>query len=202
MEELKIHKRNKDTVHEARKERKFGKIPGIIYGKNINNLMFEIGELELNKKIGFIGEHGVLEVEVGQEKHSTLIREIQRDPVNHKIVHIDLEDIPQNQDVQTDVPIIFTGEDLVARKGGVIQKEKTNVKVKCKCEDIPKHIDIDVSKLEIGDSYRIGDIELSQEITFIDDLNTLIAFVTCNNKLSDNPIDEITEPKNTGDNGE
>lgn len=202
MEQLELHKRNKNTVHEARKERKSGKIPGIIYGKNINNLMFEIGELELNKKISSTGEHGVLEVELGTEKHSTLIREVQRNPVNHKIIHIDLEEIPKNQTIQTDVPILFMGEDFVSRKGGVVQKERTNVKVQCKYEYIPKHIDVDVSKLEIGDSYRVSDIELSQEITFMDDLNTLIAFVTCNNKLSDNPIDAVTEPKNTGDNGE
>ncbi|NMM61119.1 50S ribosomal protein L25 [Clostridium sp. P21] len=191
MEELELYKRSKNTVHEARKERKLGKVPGIIYGKNINNLMFEIGELELNKKISNNGEHGILNVRFQEEKYNTLIKEVQRDSVNHRIVHIDLEEIPKNETIQTDVPIIFTGEELIMRKGGVVQKEKTNIKVQCKSENIPNHINIDISNLEIGQSYRVGDIELSKDIAFIDDLNTIIAFVTANNKVDDNGLEGV-----------
>ena len=85
MENITLHKREKKTLHEAKKERRQGLVPGIIYGKNINNIMFEIAELELNKEIFRSGEHGVLDINMDGQNHKTLIKEIQRDPVHHKI---------------------------------------------------------------------------------------------------------------------
>lgn len=185
MESIILHKRIKKTSHEAKKERRKGLIPGIIYGKNINNMMFEIGELELNKEITRSGEHGVLSVNLDGESHKALIKEIQRDPVHHKITHIDLAELPENTVVQTEVPIVFNGEDLIMKKGGSVQKEKSNVKVQCKGESIPKFINVDLSKLDIGDSYRIGDIEMAGDISIIEDFNSIIASVTMNKKPSD-----------------
>ncbi|KZL93716.1 50S ribosomal protein L25 [Clostridium magnum] len=185
MESIILHKRIKKTSHEAKKERRKGLIPGIIYGKNINNMMFEIGELELNKEITRSGEHGVLSVNLDGESHKALIKEIQRDPVHHKITHIDLAELPENTVVQTEVPIVFNGEDLIMKKGGAVQKEKSNVKVQCKGESIPKFINVDLSKLDIGDSYRIGDIEMAGDISIIEDFNSIIASVTMNKKPSD-----------------
>ncbi len=193
MESLILHKRNKSTSHQARKERRLGKVPGIIYGKNISNLMFEIGELELNKEINNKGVHGVLDVEFEDEKHKTLVKEIQRDAVSQKIVHVDLEEIPENEIIQTDVSIAFTGEDLVMRKGGIVQKEKTDIKVQCKGENIPKYINVDLSNLEVGDFYRVSDVELSKDIAFIDDLNTVIALVTSNNKSKEDALEGAAE---------
>jgi large subunit ribosomal protein L25 len=193
MEGLILHKRNKNTVHQAKKQRRFGKVPGIIYGRNMHNLMFEIGELELNKEINYKGEHSVLDVEFEEGRYKTLVKEIQRDAVNHKIIHVDLEEIPENETIQTDISIIFKGEDLIMRKGGIVQKEKTDIKIQCKGEDIPNHINVDLSTLEIGDSYRISDVEFSKEIVFIDDLNTVIAFVTSNNKPEEDALEGSPE---------
>jgi large subunit ribosomal protein L25 len=192
MESVTLHKRNKTTLHEARKERRKGLIPGIIYGKNINNIMFEIAELELNKEITRSGEHGVLNVNLDGENHKTLIKEIQRDPVHHKITHIDLAQLSENTVVQTEVPIVFNGEDLIMKRGGAVQKEKANVKVQCKSENIPKCINVDLSILDIGDSYRIGDIEMAQDISIIEDFNSIIASITMNKKPSD-VQEEISE---------
>lgn len=185
MEGVTLHKRNKTTLHEARKERRKGLIPGIIYGKSINNIMFEIAELDLNKEITRSGEHGVLNVNLDGENHKTLIKEIQRDPVHHKITHIDLAQLSENTVVQTEVPIVFNGEDLIMKRGGAVQKEKANVKVQCRGENIPKYINVDLSKLDIGDSYRIGDIEMAQDISIIEDFNAIIASITMNKKPSD-----------------
>jgi len=185
MESITLNKRNKKTSHEARKERRKGLIPGIIYGKNMSNIMFEIAELELNKEINRSGEHGVLSVSLDGEKYNTLIKELQRDPVHHKITHIDLAKLYENTTVQTEVPIVFNGEDLIMKKGGAVQKEKANVKIQCKGESIPKYINVDLSKLDIGDSYRIGDIEMSGDISIIEDFNSIIASITMNKKPSD-----------------
>jgi large subunit ribosomal protein L25 len=177
MENLNAVTRVKKTAHEAKKERRNGKVPGILYGKNISNMLFEIGEMELSKELIKTGEHGIVNINIDGEEHMALIKEIQKDPVNRKFMHIDLEELTNDTVVTTDVPLLFVGEDMVRRNGGILQKERNKVKVQCKGGSIPKSINIDVSALSFGDTYRLADIEFSNEISILDDRNTVIAAV-------------------------
>jgi large subunit ribosomal protein L25 len=178
MENLQVKARMKNTAHDAKKVRRKGLIPGILYGEKLNNMMFEIGEMELNKEISKGGEHGVLEVDINGSNHKTLIKEIQRDPVNHKIIHIDLEEVSGDKKIISEVPVIFSGEENVGRVGGILQKEKDSVKVQCKADKLPKYININIANCKVGDVYRVSDIEVSSEITFIDSLENVLASVT------------------------
>ena len=60
--------------------------------KHLSNTLFEIGEMELNEIISKHGQHGVINVELDGREHIALIKEVQREPVNHKIIHMDLEE--------------------------------------------------------------------------------------------------------------
>lgn len=181
MEILKCEKRVKNTTHEGRKERRIGKVPGVIYGKGITNFMFEVGEIELVKQVNTVGEHGIINTNIDGSDYKTLIKEIQRDPVNHKIIHVDLQELTVGSRITTEIPLVFIGEDLVMRNGGIIQKEKNSVKVQCASENIPKYINVDLSRMLQGDTYRVSDVEVSKEISIVDDLNALIASITLGN---------------------
>ncbi|MBL4938150.1 50S ribosomal protein L25 [Clostridium sp. YIM B02515] len=177
MEILNAVKREKRTSHEARKERRNGRIPGILYGKNISNMLFEIGEVELTKELSKNGEHGVVSIDIDGTEHMALIKEVQKDPISRRFMHIDLEELSNETVVTTEVPLMFSGEDNVTRNGAILQKERNKVKVQCKGGNIPKSINVDVSNLVLGDTYRIGDIEFANEISFVDDANTVIAAI-------------------------
>jgi large subunit ribosomal protein L25 len=198
VENLVVKERVKKVVHSAKKNRRDGKVPGILYGKNFKNLMFEVGELELNSEINRIGEHGVLDISVNGENHNVLIKEIQREPVNQKIIHIDFEELYENSRVITEVPIKFIGENTVNKNGGILQKEKSSVKLQCTAAKIPKIIQVDVSNLSVGDAYRVADIEFGEEISIIDTLNTVIATVATLNKHNEDTEDtkELEEKNN------
>lgn len=178
MEILNSNSREKSTAHEARKIRRNGKVPGILYGKHITNMLFEIGELELTKELSKNGEHGIVNIKIDGKDHMALIKEIQKDPVNRKFIHIDLEELSNDTVVVTDVPLVFIGDDVIARNGAILQKEKNKVKVQCTGANLPKSINVDVSNLSFGDTYRIANIEFSKEITFMEDPNTVIAAIT------------------------
>lgn len=197
MENINAVTRIKKTAHEAKKERRSGKVPGILYGKNIGNLLFEIGELELEKEIGKIGEHGILNINIDGNGHKALIREIQKDPVNRKLMHIDLEELSNDTVITTEIPLNFLGEENIYRNGGILQKERNKVKVQCKGADIPKMINIDVRNLSFGDTFRLGDIEFSNEISFTEDYNTVIATVT--NANTDTIIKDTPEVNTIGE---
>jgi large subunit ribosomal protein L25 len=181
MENLQVRARMKNTAHDAKKVRRNGLVPGILYGEKLNNMMFEIGEMELSKEISKGGEHGVLDVDINGTSHKTLIKEIQRDPVNHKIIHIDLEEISGDKKIISEVPVIFNGEENVGRVGGILQKEKGSVKVQCKADMLPKYINVNIANCKIGDVFRVSDIEAASEITFMESLDNVLASVTDGN---------------------
>jgi large subunit ribosomal protein L25 len=186
MDKLQVRERKKKARHSARKDRREGKVPGILYGKSLKNLMFEVGELELNNQINRIGEHGVLDITINGDNHNVLIKEIQREPVNQKIMHIDFEELYENSRVITEVPIKFLGENAINKNGDVLQKERSSIKLQCKSTKIPKSIEVDVSNLNAGDSYRVADIEFAEEISIIDSLSLVIATVTKVKKYNEN----------------
>jgi large subunit ribosomal protein L25 len=197
MEKLHCEERAKGLGHAARRARRNGKVPGILYGEKLNNIMFEISAMELDSELLKCGYHGVIEVDINGTFHKTLIKDIQRDPVNQKPIHIDLEKISDDKTVISDIPVFFKGEEWVGISGGILQKEKGNVKVQCKAEKLPKHIDINLKNCRVGDVIRISDLEIGSDITFMEDLNGVIASISPGNRSMIN-VDDAgeEEPKN------
>lgn len=203
MGELKIKERNK-VNHGGRKARAKGLVPGVLYGKNINNFMFEISSLELDREVCNVGEHGILNVEFNGDSKQVLIKEVQREPVNHEIIHIDLEMIAKGVKIETEVPIQYIGEKLLTKKGAVLQKEKDSVKVSCDSTSLPKSVKLDVSRGINGSVYRLGDIEVASEISILEDLNSVVASISNEKKLVAElveqelaPVQKITKDKYT-----
>lgn len=183
MNNLCLKERNLGKGHNTKRERREGLVPGVIYGKQINNLLFEVGALELAKEISSVGDHGMINYTMNGNEEKALIKEVQRDPVSHKIIHIDLEEISGNEEIQSEVPIQFVGEEWLNGRGAVLQKEKMVVKVNCKADELPKSVKIDVSHGNLGDLYRFADLELGSEISIVDDLEGVIASVSNERKL-------------------
>lgn len=203
MGELRIKERNK-VNHGGRKARAKGLVPGVLYGKNINNFMFEISSLELDREVCNVGEHGILNVEFNGDSKQVLIKEVQREPVNHEIIHIDLEMISKGEKIETEVPIQYIGEKLLTKKGAVLQKEKDSVKVSCDSASLPKSVKLDVSRGINGSVYRLDDIEVASEISILEDLNSVVASISNEKKLVAElveqelvPVQKITKDKYT-----
>lgn len=176
MESLNLIKRDKHN--KAKQLRRNGKVPGILYNKNKINFMFEVGELELCREISEIGEHGILNFQVDGSDRKALIKDVQRDPVTGKIIHIDLQELEKNQKVISSIPIKYIGEDLLNRRGMIVQKEKESIKVEGVAEKLPKSIKVNMANLNKGAVYRIADLEIASELSVIEDLNTVVASVS------------------------
>ncbi|MGL4451454.1 MAG: 50S ribosomal protein L25 [Sarcina sp.] len=193
MENLNIEKRVKHTHHEARKTRRCGKIPGVLYGKAIENTLIEVGAIELNQYILQEGINSVVDVTLDGKSHKTLIKEVQRDPITRKIIHVDLEEVDAHKKVTANVPVSFTGEEQLIKHGVVLQKQKDNIKVKCEADSIPKTINIDVAKAKVGDNFKISDVEFASEISIMDSLDSVIATVSFEQKRQEIATTETEE---------
>ena len=198
MNNLNLNVRENCHGNSAKKERKKGLVPGVIYGRNKANLLFEIGQIELNKEIHSVGEHGLLEYSINGENHNGLIKDIQRDPVSHKIIHLDIEEVSKAEEIETEVPIIFEGEEYLNSKGEVLQKERDSVKVRCKAEEIPKNVTINVGMGTTGTVYRFSDIEIGPEISIVDDMNMVLASISVEKRI----ISEEMKNNNKNDDNE
>lgn len=183
MENLQINQREKKTRHSSRQCRRKGLVPGVLYGKGINNFLFEIGELELNHALSVTGEHGLLNINSQEGSLNTLIKEVQRDPVTRRVLHIDLEKIEGNEEIETVVPINYVGEEYINKLDAVLQKNIDSIKVKCSPSNIPKGVNLNVGRAKPGDQFKIADVEFGNEITVVDDLNSIVASVSYDQKI-------------------
>ncbi len=183
MENLQVNQREKKTRHSSRQCRRKGLVPGVIYGKGINNFLFEIGELELNHALSVTGEHGLLSINSQEGSLNTLIKEVQRDPVTRRVLHIDLEKVEGNEEIETAVPINYVGEEYINKLDAVLQKNLDSIKVKCSPSNIPKGVNLNVGRAKPGDQFKIADVEFGNEITVIDDLNSIVASVSYDQKI-------------------
>ncbi|AWK51131.1 50S ribosomal protein L25 [Clostridium beijerinckii] len=177
MDELILNKRLNQTANAVKQKRREGKVPGVVYGKKLGSLMFEIGEMELVEELSRTGEHGVLRFDLDGYNGTAVIKEVQKDPISHKVMHIDLEEVSRYGMLETEVPIKLEGKEFLSKKGIVIQTQKDSVKISCKAQDIPKSIDVNVSNAKLGSVYKLSDLEVGSEISIIDNLSTVFASV-------------------------
>ena len=193
MSNLELKIRDKNIPNSAKKSRKNGNIPGVLYGKAINNLMFEVGDLEFIHEISSTGEHGIIDVLLNGENHKALIKEVQKDPVTNKIIHLDLEELKGKDKIVSSVPIHYVGEEYINRRGTVLQKEKDSVKIECNVDSLPKFINLNVGDGTVGSVYKLGDLEVASEISILDDLNSVVAAVSYERKTVSDDMDAVEE---------
>lgn len=183
MENLQVNQREKNTRHSSRQCRRKGLVPGILYGRGMNNFLFEIGELELNHALSVTGEHGLLSINSQEGSINTLIKEVQRDPVSRKVIHIDLEKVHEGEDIVTSVPINYIGEAYINKLDAVLQKNKDTIRVKGELGNIPKSVELNVGKAQPGDQFKVSDVEFGSEITVVDDFDSIVASVSYDQKI-------------------
>lgn len=182
MNTLNLSKRDLNLANKAKKLRKQGRVPGVIYGEKNRQFMFEVSELELTREISKSGEHGIIDFNINGKSQKALIKDVQRDPVTHKILHLDLKELNENEKIISNIPLYYEGEDYLNKNGMVLQKEKDSIKVECDAENLPKYIKLNINELSNGYVYRVGDLEVANEISIIDSLDTVIASISYERK--------------------
>ncbi|SHH39659.1 50S ribosomal protein L25 [Clostridium grantii] len=196
METIKCEQRTKTAHHSAKRERNDGKLPGIIYGHGNKGVLISMDKQEISKEIATQGQHAFLKVDISGDIHTAFIKEIQKEPVTHQLIHIDLQEVSSKDKIQTEVPIVISGEGSVVSKGGILQRERDSVKIKCTADNIPKSFNVDASTLNVGDVFRVADLEVAEEISFNLDLDSVLFSVNyINNKVEEEVNDTSKEIK-------
>jgi large subunit ribosomal protein L25 len=178
---LEVGERGRDQLGSAnvRRLRKQGLVPGVLYGKV--NRAIVVGERELRVALtGPSGLNAIVDVVIAGQAtpHHAILKDYQQHPIRGTITHVDFHEVRLDQPIQTTVPVALVGESEGVKMGGVLTQVARELNVAALPTDVPEHIDVDVSGLQIGDTLRLSGIPTVVGVTFLDDLEeTVIANV-------------------------
>lgn len=161
----------------SRKLRKEGKIPAVLYGKNVTSIPISINEKDTNNILLRYGGNSIYNIIVDGSTFTTIMKEIQRDPVSGKVIHVDFQEVSLNEKIEKEVTIVVKGESLVESRGGIIQHQMRQMLLVGYPQDIPGEIDLDVSNLNVGDTVFVRDIKLPEGIITKEDPDEVILSV-------------------------
>ena len=155
--------------------RKSGQIPAVVYGKGMESSPVFVNLLDYKK---MVKEHGkVFELEFNGKKEIVNAKTVQTDPIGKVVQHIDFQRLDRNQKTTVEVPIKFVGDAPGAKAGGIIQPHLENLKISGKPSDIPDHIDIDISAVELHHSLHISDIKVAAGLEIINEPD--VTLISC-----------------------
>jgi large subunit ribosomal protein L25 len=167
---------------EARRLRKQGLIPGVLYGRGRSPHTICIPERELRRALtGDHGLHAILDVVLdGQTTtHASILKDFQQDVLRGRITHVDLQEVRLDQPIQAQVVVELVGEPEGVKEGGVLSQVSREINVEALPLEVPDHLELDVSGMAIGDTLRLVDLPAREGITYLDDPEeTVLATVT------------------------
>lgn len=155
--------------------RKEGKVPCILYGGS-DNVNLLVSEKELNK---FLYTPEVLIAEIAIEGGKTvkaLVQDAQFHPISDKTLHADFKELIPGQPVKVSLPIKVVGNSVGVRAGGKLKEILRKLRVKGMPENLPDFVEVDITEVNIGQSFRVGQLKL-EGVEFLDGANNVVATV-------------------------
>lgn len=181
---VEVKERKKIGTNKVKHIRREGWIPGVIYGHGEKSSHIKIREEDIMRLVHELHSAATLiTLDLDGKELQALIREVVRDPLTEKLIHIDFQHIHEDEEVTVHVVIDFEGEPKGIEEGGILDIERRHLTVRCLPKAMPEKIVIDISDLGIGDSFHIGDLELSKEVKVMEDSSATIVNVLSPRKV-------------------
>jgi len=165
----------------ARRVRRGGKIPAVVYGAGKQAASVSVDPRQVLRILhSETGHNTIFDLSLdGGERAKAMIVDWQYEPIKGKLLHIDLKRIAMDQRLKVMVPIELKGEPAgVKQQGGLLEQMLREVEVECLPADIPSFIEADVSELVFGKVLRVSDLPHTDKIKFITDANQPVAHIT------------------------
>src|SRR5580658_6086672 len=164
----------------ARRVRVAGKIPAVLYGPGHNPVAVEVDPKQISKILfSEAGHNTIFDVEVsGQPAAKAMIVDWQREPINDRLIHIDMKRIAPDKLLRLSVRVKLLGIPVgVKTAGGILDQVLREVEVECLPADIPRHIDVDVSGLELHGVLRVSDLPRFDRVKYLKAADSTVAHV-------------------------
>jgi large subunit ribosomal protein L25 len=165
----------------ARRVRVEGKIPAVVYGAGKDSVAVTVDPRVITKILhSDSGHNTIFDLDVtGSGLVKVMIVDWQHEPVKGALLHIDLKRIAMDKMMKVSVPIQLVGVPVgVKAQGGILEHVLREVEIECLPSDIPSHLDVDVSGLELNAAIHVSDLPHSGSIKFLDEESMTVAHVS------------------------
>jgi large subunit ribosomal protein L25 len=171
----------KFNKNHARRVRVAGKIPAVVYGAGLESVAVAVDPRVITQILhSDAGHNTIFDLQIeGGENAKAMIVDWQNEPIKGKLLHIDMKRIAMDKPIRVSVPVQLTGTSVgVKAQGGILDHVLREVEIECLPGDIPSHIDVDITNLEMGKAIRIADLPHSGKLKFLGDEHATVAHVT------------------------
>ncbi|NLT71316.1 MAG: 50S ribosomal protein L25 [Verrucomicrobiaceae bacterium] len=181
-ETLQAEKRDVKGTTASKRLRRTGVVPAVIYGSKQREYMIQLNSkafFDLARKQSSHNFLVNLEIEGANEKTKlAIVQDIQRDPLNGALIHVDFRAVSETDTIHAAVPIELRGEPVGVKTGGLLEQLVHEIEVSCNPSNLPDSIVNDVESLAIGQSLKVADLNLPEGVSVKLDGEVLVALVT------------------------
>lgn len=178
--EIKADPREKGSKNSARRLRRNGKIPAILYGPKTQSVPLQVDKKDFSTRVAVLeGSHLVRlkSSDPSLTEKVALVKDMQFHPISGDVIHTDLYEVDLAARITVRVPLRFIGKAAGVVRGGILQPIVREVEVECLPLDIPNSFNVDVSALDIGDSIHVEDIPMPEGVTAVYESNYAVVTV-------------------------
>lgn len=198
MSDIILHAQRRDQTGKqyAKKARRSGEIPGVLYGPGEEPVVLSVEANELKKVIHTAGETTVISLLLAgngkkQKKEKVIIRKVQVHPVTQEYLNVDLQHVSMKTKVTVEIPIVIEGTAKGTKAGGILDHVLHALKIECLPSDIPEHIQVDVSELDIGHSVHVEDLEIGKARVLTESTSSVVTMLPP--VVIKEPVEEVEE---------
>lgn len=181
MKEISIAANSRQTIGKgpARQARLEGKIPAVVYGPETTPLSVYVAEREFRAAMkAAAGSSSIFTLNIDGKPNKVLVREIQRDPVSSRMLHVDFHAISMTKPINLSIPVHIIGVSKgVKSEGGIQNLVLRELEISCLPTNIPDYVSVDVTELGIGDSIHVRDLSIPN-VTVLEDKDSTVVTIS------------------------
>ena len=162
---------------EARKLRKKGRLPAVLYGRKGTSIPIDLDVRDFMNGVKGISESTIVNVEVDGKVHEAFVKATQRDITDGAILHVDFYEIEGNAVLRARVSLHIHGNPIGVREGGILETPLRDIEVECLPKDLPERIDVDIASLRANQAIHVRDLTLGSGIKLISNPDQVVALV-------------------------
>lgn len=187
--------RTAQTKGKLNASRTQGMVPAVVYGEGKPGASLFVPEKEFRKVISTrLGENAVINLEIqGSKPRAVMVKEIQREPIRRKILHVDFLEIKMTEKLEFRVPIFAEGEAAGTKVGGILEHILREIRVRCLPGKVPPEFKIVVTPLEINSAVMVKDLPVPADVEILEDMQATILHVVPPARVEE-PTAAVAEP--------
>jgi large subunit ribosomal protein L25 len=162
---------------EARRIRRSGRIPAVLYGRSGKTVSIDLDAREFTNGVKNISESTIVKVEIDGQAHDAFVKDTQRNIIDGTIIHVDFYEVESGIALRAKVSVHIHGTPIGVREGGILESPLHEIEVECLPKDLPERIDVDVSELKVNQSLHVRDIALGEGVKLISGTDQVVALV-------------------------